>query len=288
MKNSIRIIVTVVALLGGGYGYLDKNQNINLSRIIQDVFGTSSQERGVTQSTSSDVTKVSAGSDFGHPRDMRRGRHPENFPHAKKLLARMYKEKEKTFYCGCKYSGKTIDFGSCGYSVRKRPNRAKRVEWEHVVPASLFGQQLQCWKKTKYTNSKGKISTRNGRKNCEKTSDIFRIMESDMHNLAPAVGEINGDRSNYKFGELPGEPRLYGSCDFEIDPKRRVAEPPDEVKGNIARIYFYMHNQYNMRMSDQQIKLFTAWSKEDPVDDAERARNEQIRKIQGNSNPYIE
>ncbi len=30
-------------------------------------------------------------------------------------------------------------------------------------------------------------------------------MEADLHNLVPAVGEINGDRSNYRFGMISGE-----------------------------------------------------------------------------------
>ncbi len=33
-----------------------------------------------------------------------------------------------------------------------------------------------------------------------------------MYNLVPAVGEINGLRSNYSFGIIPGEKREFGSC----------------------------------------------------------------------------
>ena len=59
-----------------------------------------------------------------------------------------------------------------------------------------------------------------------------------MYNLVPAVGEINGDRSNYKFGLIEDEPRVYGTCDFEVDFRNRIAEPPPHVRGDIARIYF--------------------------------------------------
>ena len=44
-------------------------------------------------------------------------------------------------------------------------------------------------------------------------------MESDLHNLFPSIGEVNGDRSNYIFGEIPGESRVYGQCDIEIKKK---------------------------------------------------------------------
>ena len=45
-----------------------------------------------------------------------------------------------------------------------------------------------------------------------------------MYNLVPAVGEINGLRSNYNFGIIPGEKREFGSCDMEIEGQK--AEPP--------------------------------------------------------------
>jgi deoxyribonuclease-1 len=113
-------------------------------------------------------------------------------------------------------------------------------------------------------------------------------MEADMHNLVPAIGEINGDRSNFKFGMLEGEAKQYGAVDVEINFKRRVIEPPNYVKGNIARTYFYMRDRYGINISKQQTKLFDAWNRTDPVDDQERLRNKLITQIQGNHNPYIE
>ena len=35
--------------------------------------------------------------------------------------------------------------------------------------------------------------------------------EADLHNLVPAIGEINGDRSNFIFSEIRGEERVYGT-----------------------------------------------------------------------------
>jgi len=72
-------------------------------------------------------------------------------------------------------------------------------------------------------------------------------MVSDLHNLVPSVGELNGDRSNLRFGMIPNEPRSYGLCDFEVDFKDRRAEPPVNRQGDIARIYFYMRDQYGLR-----------------------------------------
>src|SRR5699024_9406330 len=55
----------------------------------------------------------------------------------------------------------------------------------------------------------------------------------------------------------------------------------------IARTYFYMHDRYNLRLSDAQEKLFMAWDKQYPVTDEERKRHEHIAQYMGNSNPFI-
>ena len=69
------------------------------------------------------------------------------------------------------------------------------------------------------------------------------IMESDMYNLVPAIGEINGLRSNYCFAMIPGEKKKFGQCDMEIE--GRKAEPPPDKPGDISRTYFYMDWAYS-------------------------------------------
>ena len=95
-------------------------------------------------------------------------------------------------------------------------------------------------------------------------------MESDLHNLVPAVGELNGDRSNLPFSMIEGEPREYGACDFEVNLAADRVEPRPEVRGNIARTYFYMSSTYGLPISE------------------ERERNRRITAIQGNVNPFVE
>jgi deoxyribonuclease-1 len=192
---------------------------------------------------------------------------PASFSQAKKVTSQFYSDHQTTFYCGCDYhkvDGKLrTDLDSCGYTPRKNANRAGRVEWEHVVPAWWIGHQRQCWQD-------------GGRKNCRKTDPFFRKAEADLYNLVPSIGEVNGDRSNYRFGMLEGEERRYGTCDFEIDFKQRVAEPDPAIRGDIARIYFYMSDTYNIRLSKQQQRLLEIWGRQDPVDDWERERKRRI------------
>lgn len=201
-----------------------------------------------------------------------------SFSKAKKLLAKIYQdEHQQTFYCGCDYhnQGKKLipDLNSCGYQVRKQQKRANRIEWEHIVPAWHFGHQMQCWQD-------------GGRKACKKVTK-FKQMEGDMHNLVPAIGEVNGDRSNYGFSEWNGLPTQYGQCEMLVDFKARKVQPPLQSRGAIARSYLYMQQRYNFKLSKQDQKLYQAWNKRFPSTRWECKKNDKVKALQGNSNPFI-
>lgn len=207
-----------------------------------------------------------------------------NFSKAKKLAKDIYSGDETTFYCGCDYKeeGKKLIpvRKPCGYFPRneftkagKVNSRSIRIEWEHVMPAWFFGNTMSCWKK-------------GGRKACKKDKN-FEKMESDLHNLVPAIGEINGDRSNFSFSNIAGEERIYGKCDFEIDFKNKIVEPRDAVRGDIARIYFYMSEKYNVPLPKNLHQMLDSWSSLDPVDAFELERDGKIALIQGNNNPFV-
>ncbi|GGO80010.1 endonuclease [Marinobacterium nitratireducens] len=208
-----------------------------------------------------------------------------SFSQAKRILENeIYADNPVTFYCGCSYSEAptpckknrtrlTPDASSCGLAPRKQPNRSGRIEWEHVVPAWEFGHQMQCWQD-------------GGRKACKK-DPTFRAMEADLYNLVPAVGELNGDRTNYRYGMIAGEPRAYGQCDFEVDFKARVAEPAEHDRGDIARTYFYMADQYGLKIGRKQRQLFEAWARQDPIDKWEQERARRIEMIQGTKNRFV-
>jgi deoxyribonuclease-1 len=174
---------------------------------------------------------------------------------------------------GKKGAGKP-DHASCGYQVRKQKKRAARTEWEHVVPAWTFGHQLQCWQQGK-------------RRNCSKNSPQFKTMESDLHNLVPAIGEVNGDRSNYRFSDWNGTPYQYGSCPMIVDFKKRSVQPPKQSRGAIARTYLYMSEHYHMALSRSQYKLMQGWNNTYSVSPWECKRDRRIEKAQGWSNHFV-
>ena len=190
----------------------------------------------------------------------------------------MYKGQHQTsFYCGCNfyYQGKKLkpDLNSCGYEIRKQKKRANRIEWEHVMPAWAFGHQRQCWHG-------------GGRKACKKDK-TFREMEGDMHNLVPAIGEVNGDRSNYRFSDWNGKSSQYGQCKMVVDFKRKQVQPPKESRGTIARAYLYMSDRYHLKLSKKERRLYQIWNKQNPPARWECQRNTLIEKKQGNANPFI-
>lgn len=198
-----------------------------------------------------------------------------DFAQAKKVLPRVYSGMEQDFYCGCEYSGKTIDWSSCGFEPRKNAERAKRLEWEHVVPAWTIGHQRQCWQN-------------GGRKNCTATDPAFQEAEGDLVNLVPAVGEVNGDRNNFPYSAWTRHPEpIYGQCKTIVDFQMKRAQPREEVRGRAARISLYMSERYQLRLSKQDKQLFCAWAKTYPVDNWETRRDQRIAAIQGNGNPFV-
>ena len=99
----------------------------------------------------------------------------------------------------------------------------------------------------------------------------------DAHHIRPVDSGENSRRGNKPYGVGSG---FY--------------TPKDEVKGDCARIIFYLLTRYSEADSykitnvAQSMKMLLDWNKLDPVDDFERNRNEEIYKRQKNRNPFID
>ncbi len=216
---------------------------------------------------------------------------PSTFTAAKKALYdRVYFDRRVTFYCGCAYSpDRQIDLASCGLQALADKPRAQRIEAEHVFPAAMFGNFRPCWRSPGDFPEcvKGSGKTVSGRECCQKVDPVFEAAHNDLFNLAPAVGEVNGKRSDFNWGMIPGEKREFGTCDFEVDSSIRRVEPPETVQGDIARVMFYMADTYGFNLSRQDQQLYTAWSRQDPPDAWEVERNRRIQAIQGKDNKFV-
>ena len=208
------------------------------------------------------------------------------------LYETVYSGHRITFYCGCRYDrdGRT-DLNGCGLGALDGSSRAQRVEAEHVFPASQFGNFRRCWREpAAFSQCRGDGGSGNilsGRACCERVDPTFVTAHNDLHNLVPAVGAINAARSNFNWSELrSGQP--LGVCAIRFDPVLRRVQPPDAVRGEIARTMFYMHDTYGFRLSRQDEKLYAVWNNADPPDAWEIERNRRIRRLQGKGNQGLD
>ncbi|WP_235839790.1 ExeM/NucH family extracellular endonuclease [Cognaticolwellia mytili] len=125
---------------------------------------------------------------------------------------------------------------------------------------------------------------------------------TDIHHLRPTDISVNSSRGNLDFD--------YSDNNLPEAPLNKVDsnsfEPRDVVKGDVARMTFYMDVRYegadpqtpdltlvDMLTSTGQARLgklcaLLAWHEADPVDTFEQERNNRIYEFQGNRNPFID
>ena len=118
------------------------------------------------------------------------------------------------------------------------------------------------------------------------------MQKSDLHHLFPTDSEINGVRGNHKLGDVaipakalkcPVSKVGQASGSSEV-----IFEPPVAHKGNAARALFYFSVRYHIVLDPREEAFLKAWNRLDPVDQAERDRNDAIYKVQGVRNPFVD
>ncbi len=129
----------------------------------------------------------------------------------------------------------------------------------------------------------------------------------DLFNLMPSDQKANSAKGNYAMGEVISSTYDNGSIKIGTGNKvsNKIWEPEDKWKGDFARTYMYMVTCYSDltwrsngldQLNNNQWPTFNSWtqemilrwSREDPVDEIERARNEAVYDIQGNRNPFVD
>lgn len=179
------------------------------------------------------------------------------------------------------YSDEKFYF-SVDYVAQKYPSFGRKIHIEHCMPKSWWGSHQ--WAAYK-----------------------------DLNHLYPSEGTINISKGNNPLGVVMGKPTKHngvsksGPANYE-GYVGNVFEPADEFKGDFARTYFYMATAYqhyehhwdatkpqNMMENNSYpvlkpwaIELLLSWSRQDPVSDKERTRNNKVFIIQGNRNPFID
>ena len=139
-------------------------------------------------------------------------------------------------------------------------------------------------------------------------------MYSDAFHLYPTDGKVNGQRSNFPYGECANGTTLPSNGSVKALGKLgkstfsgysgTVFEPVDEYKGDFARSYFYMAAAYNDRIaswnsdmlagnaypafSSWALNVLLKWHRQDPVSQKELDRQEAVYARQKNRNPFID
>lgn len=139
--------------------------------------------------------------------------------------------------------------------------------------------------------------------------DTDDIPGTDVHALRPADISVNSARSNLDF-DNGGTIYVDGDGVTECRKDGDSWEPRDAVKGDVARMLFYMATRYEGDNSEIELELADAvntvnsygintgyhgklstlleWHNSDPVDSFEINRNNVIYSYQGNRNPFID
>lgn len=115
--------------------------------------------------------------------------------------------------------------------------------------------------------------------------------KSDLHHLYPTDSQLNSIRGSQPFGDVVQETKNTKCPISQVgtnESGRRVFEPPQNHKGNVARALFYFSVRYRLSISEDEESALKRWHMEDPVDNDELLRNEQVESYQGNRNPFID
>ncbi|MFO1443278.1 endonuclease [Bacillus sp. Bva_UNVM-123] len=123
---------------------------------------------------------------------------------------------------------------------------------------------------------------------------------TDIHHLRPTDVQVNSARGNLDFDNGGTAVKGCNGC-YKTS---NSWEPPDHVKGDVARMLFYMATRYeegdrvDLELNEKlnngttpyhgKLSVLLEWHEKDPVDEFERNRNEVIYKWQGNRNPFID
>lgn len=158
-------------------------------------------------------------------------------------------------------------------------------------------------KSSSKTNSGGNVGNWNREHTWAKSHGNFGTSNgpgTDIHHLRPTDVQVNSSRGNLDFDNGGSPVAGCNGCLKDSD----SFEPPNRVKGDVARMLFYMATRYeagdkvNLELNEKvnngtapyhgKLSVLLQWHKQDPVDNYEKQRNNRIYEVQGNRNPFID
>ena len=213
-------------------------------------------------------------------------------------------------------SHKTLSYTEVGSYIKTIDQRSDRTIWDMYSNCTFYSSnncgygtfdECECYNREHSIPKSWWGQT---------TSESDEPMYTDLHHIIPTDYSANSQRGAWAYGEVRGTPDWSNSLGSKLGEtntysggqNKKVFEPVDEYKGDIARIYFYMITCYrnkNFTKGGQGYRMFTYnnstseftpaaqtllinWHRKDPVSQKEKKRNDHIANIQGNRNPFVD
>jgi deoxyribonuclease-1 len=206
-----------------------------------------------------------------------------------KMYKEVYNNEWATFYTGCYWRAQQVSLESCGLAdsfPNSANKRARRTEPEHVIPASWLYKKNKSWRDCYLDAKQLGIKARDY---CQDNDLEFRDAHNDLVNLRPVVGQVNGFKGNKPFLEkVSGEKIATLKAKKKFVVSSRGVTPDPSIRGDIARIAFYMRDKYQVEFSPRQEMLFFKWAEDNPVSEEEIELNRKIEEVQGVGNQYVQ
>ena len=150
-----------------------------------------------------------------------------------------------------------------------------------------FGKTIECvytGRKMENVTHMPNASNMNTEHTWPQSQGATGTAKADLHHLFITDSKANSRRSSYPFGWVTNPKWEEGGSKLG----NGVFQPRECHRGNVARAIFYFSVRYNKSVSRSQEDALRQWHKDDPVDEAELARNSAVFKYQHNRNPFVD
>lgn len=135
-----------------------------------------------------------------------------------------------------------------------------KIEWEHIMPASKMLDDLsEC--KIGFEQNRDKYQSK--RDYCQRNNVTYQKRISDLHNLVPAIAQINRDRKDIAYSE---KTKLSANDKKNINAFNDLRKcgyrhgdvflPRADVRGWIARTFLYMERMHGVKIEKKQYETW--------------------------------
>lgn len=146
--------------------------------------------------------------------------------------------------------------------AEKCPLQAVKIQFIPIVPPQAYLKHKMCYEEKLCIDKKG--ARFGGIRCCRHKDPLLKSFEHDYHHLVP---------------ELPFLKKHI---------HHPLLESQEPLKGPISRMFLYMALKYKFTLSNVERIQYENWHREYAPMKWEKQRNQLIKQLQGDGNPYIE